>query len=260
MKAIIVSAGQGKRLLPLTESTPKCLLPVSGERSLLEMQLRALARCGINDVCVMIGFGADQVERAISRYAIPGIEVRTSYNPFYALSDNLATVWMARHEMTEDFILINGDTLFEVSLLEQVLSSPPAPITVTINEKSSYDDDDMKVSLNGQSHLTAIGKKLELDVVDGESIGMLLFRGEGVGVFRDALERDVRGPDGLRSWYLSVIHALAQNMVVETACITGHWWGEVDSPEDLQQVRQAFAEREQTRASHLKHPGRSASI
>ncbi|MBW2295932.1 MAG: nucleotidyltransferase, partial [Deltaproteobacteria bacterium] len=58
MKAIIVSAGQGQRLLPLTEDRPKCLLPVRGDLSMLEVQLHALAKCGITDVSIMIGFRA----------------------------------------------------------------------------------------------------------------------------------------------------------------------------------------------------------
>jgi len=172
MKAIIVSAGQGKRLLPLTETRPKCLLPVDGDKSMLEVQLDALAECGVEHVRVMVGFGAEQVEEQIRTGAPVGLDVQTCFNPFYATSDNLATVWLASNEMHEDFMLINGDTLFEPELLERVLATANAPITVTINRKASreeYDDDDMKVSLAEGGRLTAIGKTLDRSVVDGES-------------------------------------------------------------------------------------------
>ncbi|MBW2723530.1 MAG: phosphocholine cytidylyltransferase family protein [Deltaproteobacteria bacterium] len=245
MKAIIVSAGQGQRLLPLTEDRPKCLLPVRGDLSMLEVQLHALAKCGITDVSIMIGFRADQVEQRLAERPIPGLTVRTCYNPFYAMSDNLATVWLARPEMTEDFILLNGDTLFEVDLLEKVLSGPEVPITVTINEKAAYDEDDMKVRIDSDRRLTEIGKTLDVNNVDAESIGMLVFRGTGVEILIDALDRAIRTSEGLKNWYLKVIGNIAQEHPVETASITGHWWGEVDCAEDLEFVRKSLEKLEQ---------------
>jgi len=245
MKAIIVSAGQGKRLLPYTEDTPKCLLPVFNDLSVLEVQLHALAECGVTDVSIMVGFRAEQVEQRISENPVPGLTVRTCYNPFYAMSDNLATVWLARTEMTEDFLLINGDTLFEVSLLEQVLGGPEVPITVTINEADAYDEDDMKVRLDKDDRLTEIGKALDINSVDAESIGMLLFRGTGVSILRDALDHAIRTSDGLKNWYLKVIGNIAVDHPVETARITGHWWGEVDCEADLMYVRESLAKLNQ---------------
>jgi choline kinase len=245
MKAIIVSAGQGQRLLPLTADRPKCLLTVRGDLSMLEVQLYALAKCGVTDVSIMVGFRSDQVDQRLAKRPIPGLTVRTCYNPFYAVSDNLATVWLARTEMTEDFILLNGDTLFEVNLLEQVLQEHKAPITVTINEKADYDEDDMKVRIDSDRRLTEIGKTLDVNNVDAESIGMLVFRGEGVEILKDALDHAIRTSEGLKNWYLKVIGNIAEKHHVETACITGHWWGEVDCAEDLEFVRTGLKKLEQ---------------
>jgi len=252
MKAIIVSAGQGRRLLPLTESAPKCMLPVLADRSILEVQLRALADCGVERATVMVGFGADQVEAFLATRRVPEIQVDTLYNPFYSTSDNLVTCWLAGQAMNEDFILLNGDTLFEPEVLRRLLGSPEAPLTVAINRKSSYDDDDMKVSLNGGRRLRAVGKTLDPELIDGESIGMMLFRSEGVSAFRAGLETAVRHSEGLRAWYLSVVNAMADTLRIETASISGLWWGEVDSPEDLAVVRSAL-ERLEKRAPARAH-------
>jgi choline kinase len=244
MRAIVLAAGQGKRLMPLTTSEPKCLLPVDGDRPALEIQLRAVANCGIERATVMVGFGADRVEHFIDTHPTPGLAVDNIYNPFYATTDNLITCWLARHMMTEDFLLLNGDTLFEDEVLQTVLDGPRAPITVTVNHKSEYDEDDMKVTLDSDGRLRAIGKKLSLGATDAESIGMLLFRDAGVTAWRDALERTVRHPDALNKWYLSIVNTLAQTMLVRTTSITGMWWQEIDSREDLDAARAGFRRRD----------------
>jgi choline kinase len=252
MRAIVLSAGQGKRLLPLTAELPKCLLAVDGERSLLEFQLATLARCGITRVSVVSGFGVERVERFLAGTPVPGLVVDLVYNPFYAASDNLATCWVVREAMSEDFLLLNGDTLFEPTVLRRLLGSPVAPVTVTIDHKTSYDDDDMKVSLDDEGRLLAIGKTLKPELVHGESIGLLLFRGAGVRRFRGAVERAMRRPEALRAWYLSVIDGLAAEGGVDTASIRGMWWREIDSREDLEEARaslQGAAAQRQPRAA-----------
>jgi choline kinase len=246
MKAIVLSAGQGKRLLPLTAREPKCLLRVDGSRSVLELQLRALARCGVERATVVVGFGAPQVDSFVGSLMIPGIEVDTLYNPFYALSDNLATCWLARQRMDGDFVLLNGDTVFEDAVLTRLLQSPPAAIRVTVDEKASYDGDDMKVSMDSDGQLLAIGKTLEPELVNGESIGLLCFRDSGPKLFCEALDTTIRAPGALRAWYLSVINQIAQHAPVETASVRGLWWREIDSSEDLEETRRSIARRAET--------------
>lgn len=230
MKAIILSAGQGKRLLPLTAERPKCAVEIQGQ-SMIEWQIDELLRCGVQDICVVLGYGADKVEKLLAERYGAG-KIRTIFNPFYSVADNLGTCWVAREEMTEDFIILNGDTLFQAPVLKKLLASPPRPVTVTTDRKQSYDSDDMKVILDGE-RLLRIGKDLPLDQVHAESIGMLLFRGEGPMLFRQTVERVLRDVAGLKRWYLSVIDELARHQPVSTCCIEGLCWGEVDCPEDL---------------------------
>ena len=237
MRAIVLSAGQGKRLLPYTATEPKCLLEVSKNRPVLDQQLQTLARCGIEHATVLTGFGAEHVDRFVEGGRFGDMNVETLYNPFYSVSDNLATCWLARPAMIGDFILLNGDTLFEDELLIRVLAAPHAPVSVTIDRKDDYDADDMKVTLDTDGRLRAIGKKLPAHTVDGESIGMLLFRGAGVEQYRDSLDRAIRQPESMRNWYLSVVNEMAQKMTVDTRSIEGHWWVEIDSPEDLESAR-----------------------
>jgi len=235
MKAIILSAGQGKRLLPLTAELPKCAVAVHGQ-SMIEWQIDELLKCGVEDISVVLGYGADKVEKLLDERYGRG-SVRTLFNPFFSVADNLGSCWIARTEMTEDFIILNGDTLFQAPVLEKLLASAPHPITVTIDCKGSYDSDDMKVILDGE-RLLRIGKDLPLDQVHAESIGMLLFRGEGARLFRRTVEELLRNPAALKRWYLSVIDELAQRTAVWTCCIEGLAWGEVDCPADLKRAEE----------------------
>jgi len=238
VKAIILSAGQGRRLLPLTEVVPKCCLQVEG-LSLLEWQIRALAVNGIKEVVVVTGFGHHVVEDVAS--CVQGIHVRTLYNPFFALSDNLATCWVARGEMREPFLLLNGDTLFETSVLDRLLKSASAfPITLATDHKNQYDSDDMKIVADG-GRLLKVGKKLELGQVNGESIGMMLFSKQGAEAFVNKVELLMSAPAGLARWYLSAIDEIARAGHVGICSIHGSGWCEVDDLDDLKHAQNAVA-------------------
>ena len=251
MRAIILSAGQGRRLLPHTAELPKCLLPVDGDRSVLELQLEALAACGVDEVTVMVGFGAESVESFLDQRSARGLKIRTRYNPFFTHSDNLITCWLAGTEMDGDFLLLNGDTLFENAVLERVLAARPAPVALAIDRKPAYTDDDMKVTLGPAMRLVGIGKKLAASSVHGESIGLMRFSGEGGHLFRAGLERIVRNPAALKKWYLEVLHDLAASVVIEAVSIQGLWWSEIDSFSDLAGVRADLAlRRQQLDSSH----------
>lgn len=229
-KAIILSAGQGSRLLPMTAERPKCMLTIQG-RPLIEWQLEALESCGVTDITVVTGFGAAQIEEWLGKRR--GLaRISTCFNPFFELADNLMSCWLVRGAMTEDFVLLNGDTLFEAKVLERLLASPPRPVTLATDQKRSYDADDMKVQLDG-TRLLRVGKHLPLDETDGESIGLMVFRGKGPELFRTALEQAARQPAALGQWYLSIVGKIAESGHVWTQPITGLDWSEVDYPLDL---------------------------
>ena len=230
-KAIILSAGKGSRLLPLTEDRPKCLIAFSG-KSLLEWQLDALAANGITDMVVVTGFRDDLVDAVASRRA----GVRTLFNPFYHVADNLGSVWLARSEFDRDTLLLNGDTLISPALVAKVLATERGAVTVTVDEKDDYDSDDMKVLREGD-RLLRIGKALEPGEYNSESIGLLAFRGEGGNQFIDQVDRMMHTAEGTRRWYLRAIDALAQESEVLTVSIKGEQWQEVDFPEDVEKAK-----------------------
>lgn len=241
MKAVILSAGQGSRLLPLTENTPKCLLEVGGKTA-LDWQLDILADCGIQDIVVVAGFGEGQVCKHLADRPEGPADVRVRYNPFYKLSDNLATCWLVRDEFEGDCLLINGDTLFSAPLCRSLTQAKAAPVTVTIDRKDTYDADDMKVITDG-GRLLDIGKSLALESVTGEAIGMIRFQAGGGPRFAETLDEIIREQHSTKKWYLSAVSRLASQETVCIHSIEGHLWGEIDDRSDLARAAKLVAEK-----------------
>jgi len=240
VRIVILAAGQGKRLLPLTTEVPKALLDIGG-KTLIERQIEAFAARGLKDFTVVTGYGAQRMEEALAKTSQRlGLEIATIFNPFYAVADNLASCWMARSAMKGDFIQVNGDNVFRSDLVEKLLAAPEIPVSVATNIKQAYDSDDMKVILD-RGRLTEIGKTLPVDTVSAEAIGFYVFRGEGAKAYVETLERSMRDSQALKQWFPSAVGSLAKRIEIRTIPINGLQWCEVDFPIDLQQARQLVA-------------------
>lgn len=234
--AILLSAGQGSRMLPLTAERPKCLIELSG-RTLIEWQIEMLARGGVKRIDVVTGFMTDLVDETLSAIRDPRVEITTRFNPFYKVADNLGSCWIAREAMEGDFLILNGDTLVSEEIVGRVQQGSGWPIAVTVDVKDAYDSDDMKVSREAgveNGRLIHIGKTLTAEQSNAESIGFLAFRGEGAALFRNAVRAAMRTPEGVQHWYLKVIDTLASTGKVGTVSIEGMGWAEVDFLNDIE--------------------------
>ena len=100
MKLIILAAGKGERLWPLTKNTPKPLLDLGNGNTLLEEQLERVQSSGVIDEVVLVtGYLSEQIEAKLrTMMATAPIRIKTLYNPFYDVANNLASLWLARHD------------------------------------------------------------------------------------------------------------------------------------------------------------------
>lgn len=239
VKAIILSAGQGRRLLPLTENLPKCLLPVA-DKPVLAWQIDALTAAGVKEIIIVAGFQINRIEALLHANYAKQSNISIVFNPFYEVADNLASCWLARSAMDSDFLLLNGDTVIEPALVTRVLNSPPAPITLSVDFKKSYDADDMKVQLDTDGWVKQVSKIVPPNEIDAESIGLVYFRDQGPLLFRQAIESALRHPAELKSWYLSIIDKLAAQHQVNSCSVKGFRWCEIDFIEDLARASMLF--------------------
>src|SRR3546814_3149973 len=107
-----------------------------------------------SDVC-----SSDLLEKGIELYRDTGARVRTLFNPFFQVADNLRTCWIARGEMDRDFIILNGDTFVSDEVVARLIAGANEPLPVTVDVKAAYDDDDMKLTRDAEGLLHALGKR-----------------------------------------------------------------------------------------------------
>lgn len=236
MRAILISAGKGSRLYPLTKNTPKSLLEVGEGLTLLEAQLHSLQEAGIKDIVIIVGYRAEQIEAKLHEYQ-KDFKITTVFNPFYDVSNNLVSVWMARHYMKNDFITINGDDMFTSKIIKNLLESKHN-ITMVMDEKEVYDEDDMKI-IHQDGLVLQVSKKIDPAKANGESVGIIKFSGHGPQIYVNMLEEMVRHPENMNVFYLQAIQEIInKGYPVHYSLCSSADWGELDFHPDLVLIRQ----------------------
>ncbi|MBN2070040.1 MAG: phosphocholine cytidylyltransferase family protein [Candidatus Krumholzibacteriota bacterium] len=234
MKVIILAAGKGERLYPLTKNSPKSLLELGGGKTVLESQLDHIVEAGIHDVTIVTGYKTEQIEAKIIDRTDP--EISICYNPFFATSNNLISAWMAVRQTNENFVLVNGDDVFRPHVLSGLIESRH-DITMVIDRKEKYDSDDMKVVTSG-GLVHKVSKQIGEEEANGESIGMIMFRGKGRGIILDTLEEMARKEENKQIFYLAAL----QNIMDKGYPVHYHEcsredWAEIDFHSDLSFIR-----------------------
>jgi len=137
MKGIILSAGMGTRLQPLTLNQPKCLVNVAG-KPMMEYQLDAIGKAGIRECTIVVGFMADAVRHHFgSRYR--GIAISYVENTDYASTNNLCSLWLAKDQFDDDILLLESDLVFDDQLISRLVSLIEPNIAVVDRFQSHMD-------------------------------------------------------------------------------------------------------------------------
>jgi choline kinase len=240
MKIIVLAAGKGERLYPLTRNMPKSLLDMGNGKTLLEEQIERFQASGvIDEIVLVIGYLADQIEAKIKFYKNLGIQIKTIYNPFFDVSNNLMSLWFAKVEMTEAFLVTNGDNLFSTEVITDFVRSNSDGFFLSISKKNHYDNDDMKVTLHGEL-VELVSKEIDPQAADAESPGLLLVDGpRAVETFKNELEHLVRDPDHRNSFWLEQLNSFARKGIpVQTWTFDGMTkWQEVDIHLDVSRAK-----------------------
>lgn len=240
MKCIILGAGEGNRLRPHTLDRPKCLVELAGQ-AILDYELSALRAAGIEDIRVVTGYRADQIEAR---------GLRSYHNPDYSSTNMVTSLMMARElfDGTDDLLISYADIVYETHIVEEMLASE-ASVSLAINTgwkelwSVRMDDplsDAESLKLDGDGNVIELGKKPEsYDDIEGQYMGLILFRAKQagqIGEVYDGLDR-VQIYDGkdLPNMYMTSFLQHWVDCVSPIRAVKIHGgWLEVDTTEDLE--------------------------
>lgn len=229
--AIILAAGQGSRLLPLTLDVPKCLIEVAG-KSILRHQVDALQSAGVKSFTVIAGYRADQIERETALYRAGGIHIQTIYNPFWAVASSIGSVWVARERLRHPFLLLNGDTIFDAELLSEALGRLVPGLNLLVEGVGVPEGDDMRVTVR-EGLVRAVGKDLPVEAAAHRSLGVVASCTPDGAQYLAALDQVLRSESGAHSFHHAIVHCAAQRDEVRAIEIRKGLWQEIDRPEDM---------------------------
>lgn len=230
MKAILISAGQGTRLLPHTLEMPKCLVPVAG-RPIIDWQLDALQQAGISDVVVVGGYRASQIESHLDSLPASG-RPGFIHNPFWSVSSSISSVWAARSCLDAPFCLMNGDIVLTPGLLAAAVQGSGPGVGLVVENSPVPELDDMRVAIS-DGLVRRVSKDLPPATARHRSVGVILCKGDGPRSYAQALDGIITGEGGHMRYHHDVIDALTRTVAVTPIFFGDHNWAEIDRPEDI---------------------------
>jgi choline kinase len=227
--AVILAAGIGSRLRPLTDDRPKALVEVSGE-TIIARAVRLLASYGVEKVILATGYRHDALERALAGARVP---VLYRYNPEFETTQNSVSLALCADAVNgEPFFKLDGDVLFLPAVLER-LDQSVSDLAVAVDPTRVLDGEAMKVTLDDRGKIRAFGKQIPAKDAFAETMGIERIGREAVALLFSDLGRAYA--EGRKDVYYEEIYneVIAQGLSADAIDISDLPWTEVDTFEDL---------------------------
>lgn len=233
MQALILAAGVGRRLDPLTRSVPKCLLEF-GTSTLLERSLSILSSLAVKDVIVVTGHLESKVrERTGSR--VSGTNIEYVYNPDFRSGGSGQSLLIALGGLREECVVMDSDLLYDRRILEKLIGADHGNCLAV---DSNLVDTGEEVKVVGQGGVVYdIGKEVwDRWRCVGEYVGMFRLTPEGVSVLRDELQ-NLKCDGTVKAEYEEGLRSMVKKHRVYYITTDGLPWIEIDFAEDLEAAR-----------------------
>lgn len=188
LNSIILAAGEGKRLRPLTDNIPKCLVPLFG-KSILERQVELFKLNNIFDISIVTGYCANQIK----------LDGATFFNnPNFQTTNMIETLFCARKKLLGSTIISYGDIIYEKEVLNKLIDSDSdISIIVDLGWKKYWEsrfentlDDAESLIIDDEGHIVEIGQKVtNFDKIHGQYIGLMKFQNKGMGYLKSTYDK-----------------------------------------------------------------------
>lgn len=226
MKAIIMAAGIGSRLENISGNRPKCLIEMDGI-SLISRSVSLLAAQGITDITVITGYKSELVQQELQK--------RVSYlrNPYFEVTNSIASLWLAKELLHDDLILMNADLYYETAVLDTALAQ--SGNAVMLSDSTRIIDADFRFGVDGDRILKTGNQLTDLET-DCEYVGIVRIDKRFVERFRLRLEQMIKSGD-FRNWWEGVLYSfIDEGVAITHKDVEGAFWSEVDNLEDYNRL------------------------
>lgn len=235
MKALILAAGLGTRLAPITNDIPKSMVPVNGCPILMK-QINNLHENGIEDITVISGYKGEIIESAI-REKFP--EIQVIRNTDFSTTNNMYSAYLAKEKLEgEAFLMMNADVFYDSSVIKALMDDPNDNAIVT--DIGRYLEESMKVS-EKDGRLVSISKAITQEEALGASIDVYKFSSEGGKAFFEKCAEYIEDKKELNMWSEVALNEILEDIVFKACPLVGRWV-EIDNHDDLAEAERLFAE------------------
>lgn len=235
MKALILAAGLGTRLAPITNDRPKSLVPVN-ETPIILKQIDNLYKNGVNDITIVSGYKAEILENAVHGL-YPEINIIQSVN--YSTTNNMYSAYMAKDVVGGNkFLMMNADVFYDASVITALLANEAPNAIVT--DIGTYIQESMKV-VEKAGRIVAISKQITPEDALGSSIDVYKFSVEGGNAFFAKCAEYIEGKKELKMWSEVALNDILAEVVFKACPLKGRWV-EIDNHDDLEAAEKLFAE------------------
>lgn len=237
MIGVILAAGMAKRLRPLTDTKPKCLLKV-GERTLLERTVDAMRQAGIQEFLVVTGYRGEMIRSFLEGYA-KTCEVSFTFldNTDYEHNNNIYSLWMACQKVRGcDFLLMDSDILCDPAAVVRIAQEQTAALAVNRHELG---EEEMKVVVDADSRITEISKTCRPEDAMGESVGIEKITADYCEALARELDQMILQEGLIDIFYERAFERLIPQGHTFKVVDTTHYFSyELDTPEDFQRAQE----------------------
>ncbi|MBQ8457597.1 MAG: phosphocholine cytidylyltransferase family protein [Prevotella sp.] len=242
MIGVILAAGMAKRLRPLTDTKPKCLLKV-GERTLLERTVRAMQQAGITEFVVVTGYRAEQIRDFLTPLAHrrgdggEALNFHYLHNADYEHNNNIYSLWMAgEYVRGKEFLLMDSDILCDPAAVARIAHEPESALALNRHECG---EEEIKVIVDANGHITEISKVCSIKDAIGESVGIEKMTADYSEALYKELDQMILKEGLIDVFYERCFERLIpQGHTFKVVDTTSYFSYELDTPEDFERAKE----------------------